>query len=120
VIVVPRTRVTEHLMGRAELAAMRSQRVLINIARGGVVDETALVDALRRRQIAGAVLDVFDREPLPADSAFWDLGNVIVTPHIAGEPVDYVRRVTEIFAENYRRWGSGQPLRNVVDLQRGY
>jgi phosphoglycerate dehydrogenase-like enzyme len=120
VVVVPRTRMTEHLIGGAELAAMASRSFLINIARGGVVDETALVDALRRRQIAGAVLDVFDREPLPADSAFWDLDNVIVTPHMAGEPADYVRLVTEIFAENYRRWCSGQPLRNIVDLRRGY
>ena len=120
VVVVPRTRMTEHLIGRAELAAMTPQSALINIARGGVVDETALIEALGRRQIAGAILDVFDREPPPANSAFWDLDNVILTPHMAGEPADYVRRMTEIFAENYRRWRSGQPLMNAIDLQLGY
>lgn len=120
VLVVPVTPATHHLVGEAELRAMKSTAHLVNIARGSVVDEAALVRALRERWIAGAALDVFEEEPLPAGSPLWGLSNVIVTPHVAGEPADYARRVADIFVDNVRRLRGGEALRNVVDFERGY
>lgn len=120
VLVVPQTPETDRMIGEAELRAMRRTAHLINIARGSVVDEPALIRALQERWIAGAALDVFAKEPLPADSPFWTMEHVIITPHVAGEPVNYAGRVMEIFAENLKRWAQGQPLRNVIDLSRGY
>lgn len=120
VLVVPMTPATHHLLGAAELAAMKPGACLVNIARGSVVDEDALVAVLRDGRIAGAALDVFEQEPLPADHPFWGLPNVIVTPHVAGEPADYARRVADVFLDNLERWRRGEPLRNVVDLERGY
>ena len=120
VLVVPMTPATHHLIGAAELAVMKPTAYLINIARGSVVDEGALVAALRQERIAGAALDVFEQEPLPADHPFWTLPNVIVTPHVAGEPADYARRVADVFLDNLGHWRRGEPLRNVVDLERGY
>jgi phosphoglycerate dehydrogenase-like enzyme len=120
VLVVPMTPATHHLIGEAELRAMRPTACLVNIARGAVVDEAALVRALREGWIAGAALDVFDEEPLPADHPLWGVPNVIVTPHVAGEPADYARRVAEVFLDNLRRWQRREPLRNVVDFERGY
>lgn len=120
VLAVPSTPQTRAMIGRAELAAMKRSAFLVNVARGGVVDERALVDALRRRRIAGACLDVFAEEPLPAKSPLWDLDGVIVTPHISGNPARYPERAFEIFAENLERWRAGRPLVNAVDLGRGY
>lgn len=120
VLAVPGTAGTRHMMGEGELRGMRRTAFLVNIARGSVVDEPALVRALREGWIAGVALDVFETEPLPAASPLWSMENVIVTPHIAGEPTDYPRRVMTPFAENIRRWREGRPLRNVVDLTRGY
>ena len=120
VLVVPATDATRGLVGARELRAMRPTAHLVNVARGSVVDERALTQALREGWIAGAALDVFAREPLPPESPLWGMENVIVTPHIAGEPADYPRRVMTIFAENLRRWRAGRPLLNVVDLDRGY
>ena len=99
---------------------MRRTAFLVNVARGSVVDEPALVRALEEGWIAGAALDVFETEPLPATSPLWAMENVIVTPHIAGEPDDYPRRVMTVFEENIRRFREGRPLVNVVDLDRGY
>jgi len=93
---------------------------LYNIARGAVVDQAALVDALRSGQLAGAGLDVFEHEPLPEDSPLWDLDNVILTPHVAGLTPHYFERAAALFAENVDRFLSGQPLRNVYDPARGY
>ncbi len=120
VVAVPGTPATRGLIGARELALMKPTSCLINIARGRIVDEAALIRALAERRIAGAVLDVFAEEPLPPDSPFWTMDNVIVTPHVAGEPVDYVPRAMEVFAENFRRWTAGEPLRNVIDFDRGY
>lgn len=109
------------MIGEPELKLMQRTAFLINIARGAVVDEAALLRALREGRIAGAALDVFTEEPLPPTSPFWDLPNVIVTPHIAGEPAGYAERVvTQVFADNLARFQSGRPLHNVVDLGRGY
>lgn len=120
VLAVPATAETIGLVGAAEFACMRREAFLINIARGNVIAEAELIDALRSRAIAGAMLDVFECEPLPKDSPLWDMPNVIATPHVAGNATSYVERVFPIFAENIERFLVGQPLRNVVDLRRGY
>jgi glyoxylate/hydroxypyruvate reductase A len=118
VITTPLTPTTRGLIGAAELASMKSTAWLLNIARGPVVDETALVDALRRRVIAGAVLDVFDGEPLAKDHPLWGLDNVVVTPHISGPSTP--EEIAPVFAENLDRFVAGRPLRHVVDRRRGY
>lgn len=111
---------TRHLIGREELAAMRSDAFLINVARGAVVDEQALLEALRQRRIAGAGLDVFAEEPLPPDHPLWTLDNVLITPHNAGAMRDYTGAALELFLDNLGRFVRGEPLRNVVDKERGY
>lgn len=120
VLAVPGTAATAGLLGAAEIARMRPGAFLINIARGNVIVETELVRALQAGKIAGAVLDVFEQEPLPQDSPLWDMPNVIATPHLAGSPTNYTERVFAIFAENIDRFLKGEALKNVVDLQRGY
>ena len=120
VLVVPVTAATRGMIGEAELRQMKPTAFLVNIARGSVVDEPALVHALRKQWIAGAALDVFEEEPLPADSPLWALPNALLTPHVAGEPADYARRVAEIFVDNLTRFRRGEPFRNVVDFERGY
>ncbi|MHB8683513.1 MAG: D-2-hydroxyacid dehydrogenase [Dehalococcoidia bacterium] len=120
VLAVPLTAETRGLIGEAELRTMKPQAVLVNIARGPIVDEPALVAALREQRIAGAALDVFEKEPLPPDSPLWDMDNVIVSPHISGGTEIYNERAVEIFADNLRRYLRGEPLRNVVDPARGY
>lgn len=113
-LAVPLTDRTEGLIGAAELSAMRSDAVLINVARGPVVDESALVDALAADAIAGAALDVFETEPLSPESPLWDMENVIVTPHIAAATRDYHRRIAALVRENARRHAAGEPLTNRV------
>jgi phosphoglycerate dehydrogenase-like enzyme len=120
VVATPLTAETRNLVGAVELAAMPRSAYLVVISRGGVVSEPALVDALRQGQLAGAVLDVFTEEPLPADSPFWDLPNAIVTPHISGELSDWPVAVARLFADNLKRYLAAEPLRNLVDPQRGY
>jgi phosphoglycerate dehydrogenase-like enzyme len=118
VLTVPLTASTRGLIGAPELAAMKPTAWLLNIARGPVVDEDALVDTLRRRAIAGAVLDVFAREPLPPDHPLWALDTVAVTPHIAGP--DVPEEIVPVFSDNLARFLAGRPLRHVVDRRRGY
>lgn len=120
VLACPLTTETFHLIGEEELRAMGAGSVLINVARGKVVDEEALVTALSQGWIAGAGLDVFEEEPLPADSPLWGLSNVLVTPHVSGSQSDYMGGATAIFCDNLRRYLTGQPLRNVVDKRLGY
>jgi phosphoglycerate dehydrogenase-like enzyme len=120
VLVAPLTAATRSLIGEAELRAMKPTAHLINVARGRLVDEPVLVRALREGWIAGAALDVFATEPLPADSELWDLPNAIVTPHMAGDFIDYLERAAEVFRENLRRYLAGEPMINVLDKQRGY
>jgi phosphoglycerate dehydrogenase-like enzyme len=120
VIASASTAETRHLMGEAQLRRMRRDAILINIARGDIVDESALVRALQERWIAGAGLDVFEREPLPADHPLWRLDNVILSPHIAGFTPRYDDHMAALFAENLRRYLSGEPLLNLVDRSRGY
>jgi phosphoglycerate dehydrogenase-like enzyme len=118
VLTVPLTPATRGLIGAGELAAMRPGAWLLNVARGPVVDEAALLDALRRRAIAGAVLDVFATEPLPAAHPLWTLENVVITPHISGPSTP--DEIAPVFADNLRRFLAGRPLRHVVDRRRGY
>jgi phosphoglycerate dehydrogenase-like enzyme len=120
VLAVPLTHETRHLIGEAELRAMKSSGVLINIARGAVIDEAALVRALKERSIAGAALDVFEHEPLPPESELWDLENVILSPHISGGTEIYNQRAAGIFCENLRRYLAGEQLMNLADAERGY
>ena len=94
--------------------------MLINIGRGKLVDDDAVVEALRDGRLGGAALDVFTREPLDPDSPYWDLPNVIVTPHMSGAMEDYWTPLVALFAENLRRFEKGQPLLNVVDKAAGY
>jgi len=120
VISVPLTRETEKLIGEAELRVMRTNAYLVNIARGRVIDEQALVRALRDGWIAGAGLDVTQEEPLPSDNPLYSMPNVILTPHISGNSIHYETHLAELFAENLRRYRAGQPLRNQYDPSRGY
>ncbi|MEN3338028.1 MAG: hypothetical protein V7647_1704 [Acidobacteriota bacterium] len=124
VIAAPETRETRGLIGQKELACMRRDAVLVNVSRGKLVDEAALADALAApeatRTIGGAALDVFEREPLPASSPLWSLPNVVITPHMAGFRPDHWDAVTDLFADNLRRFETGAQLRNVVDKGEGY
>ena len=120
VLCVPLTPATHRLMGRAQLEAMKPTSYLINVARGEVVDEAALVEALRTGRIAGAGLDVFSREPLPSDSVLWELPNVVLTPHIGGSMIDYEGKALQMFLDNLRRFLRGEPLQNVVKKDLGY
>jgi len=117
VLTVPLSSETDGMIGEAELRAMKPSAWLINIARGRVVREEALIEALRARTIAGAVLDVFEEEPLPGESELWALPNVIVTPHNSGwSPLNF-ERASELFVENFGRFVAGRPLRNQVRLK---
>jgi D-2-hydroxyacid dehydrogenase (NADP+) len=120
VLTVPLTSETRGMIGADELRQMKHDAVLINIARGPVVDEQALIAALRDGVIGGAALDVFEQEPLPADSPLWDMDNVVVTPHFAGGSDRYDDRLADMICDNLRRYLAGEQLRNVVDLDRGY
>jgi phosphoglycerate dehydrogenase-like enzyme len=120
VITVPLTGETRHIFSAAALAAMKPTAVLVNVSRGAVVDEKALVEALKYGGIAGAALDVFEQEPLPPDSPLWDLPNVILSPHIAGVSHQYDARAARLFAQNLTRYLDGKPLLNVVNRDLGY
>ncbi len=120
VLAVPLTAETEHLIGEAELKVMKSSAYLINIARGRVIDQRALIRALREGWIGGAGLDVVEFEPLPSESPLYSLPNVILTPHISGISIYYEQRLAELFAENLRRYRKGEPLQNRFDPERGY
>jgi phosphoglycerate dehydrogenase-like enzyme len=120
VIAAPHTAETRHLIGSAELALMSRNAILVNVSRGPLVDEPALAGALRAGTIAGAALDVFVDEPLPPDSPFWTLPNVLITPHTAGVRSDYWDAATALFADNLGRFDTGEPLLNVVDKKAGY
>jgi phosphoglycerate dehydrogenase-like enzyme len=120
VLAIPLTRETKGIIGEAQLRSMKPTAYLINIARGNVIDEETLIRALEEHWIAGAGLDVFAAEPLPADSRLWKLPNVILSPHVAGVMEDYIERATEVFCRNLRRYLNGRKLVNVVDKEKGY
>ena len=118
--VLPNTPGTRHLFDASVFAAMRPHARFINVGRGSTVDEAALVDALREDRIGGAALDVFEEEPLAETSPLWDLPNAIVSPHMSGDFVGWREALVELFVDNLRRYLAGEPLRNVVDKERGY
>jgi glyoxylate/hydroxypyruvate reductase A len=117
---VPHTPETVGMLGAAEIASIKRGAVLVNIARGSVIDEPALIEALRSGQLRGAALDVVAREPLAADSPLWDMPNVLITPHSMSTAFDENERLTTLFCDNLQRYLSQQPLRNVIDKTRGY
>lgn len=120
VIAVPLTPQTREMFDAAVFRTMKPTAFLVNIARGDVIDEKALIRALEEKQIAGAALDVFDQEPLPSTSPLWHLPNVFISPHVTGLTAEYNERALTIFYENLRRYLAGEPLLNVVDKERGY
>jgi len=120
VITAAQTRDTRGMIGERELGAMSPGAILINVSRGGLVNETALARALASDEIGGAGLDVFEHEPLDPSSPLWALPNVIITPHMSGFRPDHWQAATDLFAENLRRFESDQPLLNIVDKSSGY
>ena len=120
VLSLPFTSETNKLIGEEELRTMKPTAYLINIARGNIVDEEALIRAIDEHWIAGAGLDVFATEPLPVDSRLWEFPNVIFSPHIAGGMEEYNLRATELFCENLSRYLTGKNLLNVIDKKKGY
>ena len=120
VLCVPLTPETRHMIGREQFLAMKPSAVIVNIARGAVIDQPALIQALRDGAIAGAVLDVTDPEPLPADDELWHAPNVIITPHISGTISGYGHRAADMFVANLRRYVAGEPLHHLVDPVLGY
>ncbi|MEW5874415.1 MAG: NAD(P)-dependent oxidoreductase, partial [Candidatus Zixiibacteriota bacterium] len=120
ILILPGGESTRRMFGKAELDLMKPSAYLINMARGSVIDEKALISALRKKRIAGAGLDVFAQEPLPPDHPFYTLPNVAMTPHTSGDTLNYAHRATAMFLENLRLYLAGRPLFNVVDKKRGY
>ncbi len=120
VLSVPHTPETEGMVGAAELSLLPKGAYFINIARGAVVDEPALIEALRSGHLSGAALDVFAQEPLPQDSPLWEMPNVLVSPHSASTSDRENERITELFCDNLCRYLKGEPLRNVLDPERMY
>jgi phosphoglycerate dehydrogenase-like enzyme len=121
VVLVPYTAQTDNMIGAEQIAQMKPGALLVGMSRGGIIDQEAMIEALKAGKIAGAVLDVFKPEPLPADHALWDLPNVLIAPHIAGGTQFEGKHVLDIFTENLARFFAGQrPLRNQVDKQAGF
>jgi phosphoglycerate dehydrogenase-like enzyme len=120
VLAVPRTDETRALFGRAEFLAMKRSALLVNVARGRLIDDTALLEALETGEIAGAGLDAFSQEPLPPDHPLWNAPNTLITPHTASFSGDYWAPVVDLFLENLARFKRGDPLLNVVDKKLGY
>ncbi len=120
VLLAPQTPYNYHLFDTKAFAKMKPTAFFFNLGRGPVVDEAALVDALRQGQIAGAGLDVFEQEPLSPDSPLWSMENVIISPHVSGLTPQYNERASDLFAENLRHYLAGEPLLNQVERERGY
>ena len=120
VITAPLTEQTRHLFDHGMLEHMKASARLINVGRGPIVKTDDLVAALRDGLIAGAALDVFEEEPLPADHALWDMPNVMISAHMAGDFIGWRRALGMQFVENFRSWQAGEDLRNIVDKRRGY
>ncbi len=117
---LPLTDATRGLFDAAAFAAMPPRSRFYNVGRGGTVDEAALIEALRTGGLAGAALDVFATEPLPADSPLWTMPNVIVSPHVSGDVAGWEEQVVAIFVENARRFAAGEPLQNLIDKSAGH
>jgi D-2-hydroxyacid dehydrogenase (NADP+) len=120
VVALPVTAETQGMIDSSWFAAMKNTALVVNIARGPIINEAHLVEALRSGQINGAALDVYEKEPLPAESPLWDMPNVVMTPHIASRSEEGDRNLQKIFVENLRRYVAGEPLLNLVDKRKGY
>lgn len=120
ILACPLTERTAGLVGEHELSLLAEGAVLVNVSRGGVVDEAAMIAALRNGQLAGACLDVFQTEPLPQSSPLWEMDNVIISPHSASTAARENQLLTELFIDNLRRWLNGQALRNLFRRADGY
>lgn len=120
VALAPLTPATRHMIDAQAFASMKQTAYFYNFGRGPIVDETALISALEQGDIAGAGLDVFEQEPLPADSPLWGMPNVIISPHVGGSRSDYTDRAIDVFAYNLQRYLDNEPLVNAVDRKRGY
>jgi phosphoglycerate dehydrogenase-like enzyme len=120
IVTIPLTDDTRQLIGWRELSAMNERAWLVNVSRGGVVDQAALTTALQRSSIGGAFLDVTDPEPLPPEHELWGLPNAVITPHCSWMSPTFAERAGGLLLDNLRRWRAGEPLRNVVDLDAGY
>jgi phosphoglycerate dehydrogenase-like enzyme len=118
----PLTPDTHHMIGDAQFKVMKPTAIVLNVGRGPVIDEAALVRALQNKQIAGASLDVFEHEPLPDDSALWRMDNVLISPHCTDhtEDPDWLDLSMQVFLDNFRRYRNGEPLENIVDKRAGY
>ena len=116
----PNTRETKGMIGERELAAMKESAVLINVGRGPLIDEAALIDVLRHNRIRGAALDVFNQEPLPAGHPFYELKNVLLSPHAADHFSGWIEAAIRMFVRNFDHYVKGEPLENIVDKHAGY
>jgi phosphoglycerate dehydrogenase-like enzyme len=119
-VTAPLTLETTGLIGKREFDLMKPSAVILNVGRGPVIDESAMIEALETKRIRGAALDVFDVEPLPADNPLWSLDNVLITAHCADHVDGWVESAVVFFIEQLARWRKGEPLRNVVDKRAGY
>jgi phosphoglycerate dehydrogenase-like enzyme len=120
VVAAPLTPETRGMIGAPEFAAMKPDTVVINVGRGPVIDESAMIQALTEKRIRGAALDVFETEPLPPGHPFFQLENVLLSPHAADHTPDWLERAMQFFLAQFERFAKGEALRNVVDKQRGY
>ena len=120
VLAAPLTGGNAALLDAARLALLPAGAIVVNVARGALVSDEALLESLNRNHLRGAVLDVFNTEPLPVDNPYWQHPKVLVTPHVSGVSPQQWRRGLALFEDNWRRWQAGSPLRNVVDLDAGY
>jgi phosphoglycerate dehydrogenase-like enzyme len=120
VVTAPLTEETRHMISEAELAVMKTTAVVMNVGRGPVIDEAALLRALTTKRIKGAALDVFEHEPLPAGHLFFKLENVLLSPHCADHTADWQDQAMRFFLEEYARFENGEPLKNIVNKRLGY
>jgi len=120
VVTAPLTKETRGMIGDAEFAAMKPGAVIVNVGRGPVIDEAAMIHALAEKRIKGAALDVFDQEPLPQNHPLYSLENVLLSPHCADHTPDWLDAAMRFFLDNFHRYRKGEPLLNVVDKQLGY
>jgi phosphoglycerate dehydrogenase-like enzyme len=120
VIAAPSTDATRGMISAARLALMKPDAMLVNIARGDIIDEPALIEALRGARLGAAALDVTEREPLPSDDPLWSAPNLYLSPHVSGLTPLYSQRLTDIMLDNFSRYRDGRPMRNLVQAERGY
>jgi len=120
IVAAPLTPQTRGMLAAREFAAMKPSAVVINVGRGAVIDEAAIIEALSTRRILGAALDVFATEPLPAGHPFFQLDNLLLSPHSADHTSDWLDRAMQFFVTQFERFAKGEPLTNIVDKKSGY